>query len=180
MKLSTKQIALTGILLAISIVSQFMKNTSVFITGPIINACLILAVAFCGLVCGLILAVITPVTAFLITGSPIMAAIPMMIPMVMLGNAVLVISVQLFRNMILKHKTMQISLPVGVVCGSILKAVVMGITISLWLLPTYLPEKLLPKLAPLQMQFSMVQLVTALLGGVIAYILWIPLRKTLK
>ncbi|MFR7962063.1 MAG: hypothetical protein ACLU6P_17555 [Roseburia intestinalis] len=42
MKITTKQITTTAVLLAICIVSQFFKNTSVYITGPIINACLIM------------------------------------------------------------------------------------------------------------------------------------------
>lgn len=58
MKISTKQITTTAVLLAICIVSQFFKNASVYITGPIINACLILAVLSVGTACGLILAVV--------------------------------------------------------------------------------------------------------------------------
>ncbi len=37
MKIKTKQITLTAIMLAICIVSQFLKNLSVYITGPIIK-----------------------------------------------------------------------------------------------------------------------------------------------
>ena len=62
MKITTKQITTTAVLLAICIVSQFFKNTSVYITGPVINACLILAVLSVGIPCGIILSVITPVT----------------------------------------------------------------------------------------------------------------------
>ena len=69
MKITTKQITTTAVLLAICIVSQFFKNTSVYITGPIINACLIIAALDAGMACGIILSVITPVTSFLITGS---------------------------------------------------------------------------------------------------------------
>ena len=76
MKITTKQITTTAVLLAICIVSQFFKNTSVYITGPVINACLILAVLSVGIPCGIILSVITPVTSFFITGSPIIGAIP--------------------------------------------------------------------------------------------------------
>ena len=86
MKITTKQITTTAVLLAICIVSQFFKNTSVYITGPIINACLIIAALGAGMACGIILSVITPVTSFLITGSPIMSAIPAIIPCVMIGK----------------------------------------------------------------------------------------------
>ena len=60
MKISAKQITLTAAMLAICIISQFFKNTSVFITGPIVNAALIIVTVFCGLLCGVILSVITP------------------------------------------------------------------------------------------------------------------------
>ena len=86
MKVTTKQITITAVLLAICIASQFFKNVSVYITGPVINT-LILAVLSVGVGCGLILAVVTPVTAFLIAGSPIMSAIPAIIPCIMAGNA---------------------------------------------------------------------------------------------
>ena len=98
MKITAKQITTTAILLAICIVSQFFKNLSVYITGPIINSCLILAVLSVGMVCAIILAVITPVTAFFISGSPIMAAIPAIIPCVMIGNVILVLGVGLIMK----------------------------------------------------------------------------------
>ena len=73
MKIKTKQITVTAIMLAICLVSQFFKNLSVYITGPIINAALILTVLYAGMACGIILSIITPVTSFFITGSPVMA-----------------------------------------------------------------------------------------------------------
>ncbi|MBO7600414.1 MAG: ECF transporter S component, partial [Lachnospiraceae bacterium] len=94
-KITAKEIAIAGLMLAICIVSQFFKNTSIFITGPIVNACLILCTLAAGLVPGLILSAITPITAFFITGNPVMAAIPLMIVMIMLGNMILVFFVLL-------------------------------------------------------------------------------------
>ena len=93
MKLKTRQITVTAILLAICIVSQFFKNVSVYLTGPIINAALILTTVYAGLACGIILSIITPITSFFITGSPIMAAIPAMFPCIIIGNAILVLVV---------------------------------------------------------------------------------------
>lgn len=98
MKLKTRQITVTAILLAICIVSQFFKNVSVYFTGPIINAALILTTVYAGLACGIILSVITPITSFFITGSPIMAAIPAMFPCIMIGNIILVLAVALLRS----------------------------------------------------------------------------------
>lgn len=167
MKISTKQIALTALLLAVCIGSQFFKNASVYITGPIINAALIIAVIYCGLACGIILSVITPVTAFLITGSPIMTALPAMFPCIMAGNVVLVVTVFLLKK----------KLPLAVIAGAIVKAAVMGIAISLILLPNFLPEKMMPMLSALQLQFSVTQGVTALIGGVYALVINLVLKR---
>lgn len=173
MKLTTKQIATTAALLAICIVSQFLKNTSVFITGPIINACIILSGLSAGLFCGIILSVITPVTSYIISGSPVMSAIPAIIPCVMIGNSLLVICVCLLKNKIKSS----FGLPISMITGCIIKALFMGVVISLLLIPMLLPEKMQPKMSAFQTTFSIVQLITAAIGSIYAYIIWIPLKK---
>ena len=125
-------------MLAICIVSQFFKNLSVYLTGPIINAALILTVLYAGLACGIILSIITPITSFFITGSPIMAAIPAMFPSIMIGNMILVVATALLRNKFGKTA----GLPVSIAIGAVLKALFMGILISLIILPNMLPEKM--------------------------------------
>ena len=175
MKITAKQITTTAILLAICIVSQFFKNLSVYITGPIINACLILAVLSVGMVCGIILAVITPVTAFFISGSPIMAAIPAIIPCVMIGNVILVLGV----GLIMKKVKGNGGLIAGMAAGSVLKALFMGVVISLILIPNLIPEAMVPKMGVFQMTFSLTQLITAVIGSMYAFLIWIPLKKVM-
>ena len=174
MKLKTRQITVTAILLAICIVSQFFKNLSVYLTGPIINAALILAVIYAGPACGIILGIITPITSFFITGSPIMAAIPAMFPCIMIGNIILVGAVALLRKKCGKTA----GLPISIVIGAILKALFMGVAISLIILPNMLPPKMQPMMHVLQLQFSVTQLITALIGGVYALIIYAVFRKT--
>lgn len=174
MKIRTKQITVTAIMLAICILSQFFKNLSVYITGPIINAALILTVLYAGTVCGIILSIITPVTSFFITGSPIMAAIPAMFPCIMIGNIILVLCVGLLHTKF----GAKAGLPVSIGIGAVLKAVFMGILISLIILPTYLPVKMQPMLHALQFQFSLTQLITAIIGGLYAVIIAAVLKKT--
>ena len=82
MKISTKQLMQTALLLAICIASQFLKNLSVYLTGPVVNTTIIIAVLAVSLWSGLIISIIAPVTAFFISGSPLMAAIPLMFPAV--------------------------------------------------------------------------------------------------
>lgn len=175
MKITVKQITTTAIILAICVISQFFKNLSVYITGPIINACLIIAVLSVGIGCALALAVITPITSFLITGSPIMAAVPLLIPCIILGNAVFVICISMLKDRGTAGN--KVMLPVSMIIGSIVKAAVMGLLISIIILPNMLPEAMMSKLAVLKIQFSLTQLVTAVIGSFLAYVIWIPLKK---
>lgn len=175
MKITTKQITTTAVLLAICIASQFLKNLSVYITGPIINACLIIAVLSVGIGCGIILSVITPVTAFLIAGSPIMAAIPAIIPCVMVGNIILVLGVGMVRKKIQGNG----GLIAGMAIGSVLKALFMGVVIALILIPNMIPAAMEAKMAVFQTTFSITQLITALIGSAYAFVIWIPLKKVM-
>lgn len=185
MKLTTKQLVQTALLLAICIASQYFKNLSVYITGPIVNTTIIIAVLAVGLWSGLLISIIAPVTAFFFTGSPIMAAIPLMFPVIMAGNAILALSVWYFQD----KQSFKWRLPVGLAIGSVLKATFMGIVVVLIILPIFgqniaeklsKPEALSLVLAGAKVTFSITQLITALIGSALAYIVWIPLKKYIK
>lgn len=103
-----------------------------------------------------------------------MAAIPAMFPCIMIGNIILVVAVALLREKCGKTA----GLPVSIAVGAVLKALFMGILISLIILPNMLPEKMQPMMHALQLQFSVTQLITALIGGVYAVIIYAVLRKT--
>lgn len=180
----TKQIAITAILLAICIASQFFKNLSIFITGPVINACIVLAVLLANLSSALVLCVITPVTAYFIAASPVMMAVPGILPLIMLGNAVLAVAAHFLVKPAVSSPGKIISAG-SVIMGfvsSALKGAVMGLTISLWLLPTFIPAEspLRAKLGTFQLTFGLFQFITALIGFVYVYILLFPLRKTIE
>ena len=176
MKFTTKQLAQTALLLALCIASQFFKNLSVYITGPIVNTIIIIAVLSVGLFSGIIISVIAPVTAFLITASPIIAAIPAIMPVIMIGNCILAIFVWLFDSKI--H--FKLSLPVGMIIGSVVKSVFMAVLIINVLFSMFGDALNDKQLAMGRTTFSTVQLVTALIGSVLAYLIWIPLKKYLK
>ncbi len=172
----TKQISTTAILLAICIVSQIFKNLSIFITGPIINTCIVLTVLMVNLPCALILCVITPITAFFIAASPVMSTVPLIIPFIMLGNCVLAVTVHFLMKKDLMEKGKKIinikNIISAVIC-SLAKGAFMGLTIALWLLPTFIPEesKLRAKLSVFQTTFSVFQCITALIGFVYVFII---------
>ena len=181
-KFGAKQIATTAILLAICIVSQFFKNLSVFITGPIINACLVFAVLMVNLPCGIILSIITPITAWLITGNPLMGAVPGIIPLIMAGNAVLVIMVHFWlKDDMIKGRAKGggVKSYVKAFVCSLAKGVFMGLTISLWLLPTFLPQEspLRGKMSVFQTTFSLHQFLTACIGFVYVFIIWVAVYR---
>ncbi|MBQ4241247.1 MAG: ECF transporter S component [Lachnospiraceae bacterium] len=177
-----KQIAMTGVLLAICIVSQFFKNLSIFITGPVVNTCIILAVLMINLACGIILSIITPVTAYLIAASPVMMAVPGIIPLIMTGNIVLAVSVHFLmkKGVVAGGRSAGgiKSYIMAVICAA-LKGAVMGLTISLWLLPTFIPAEspMRAKLPVFQMTFSLFQFITALIGFVYVFIIWAVVRR---
>lgn len=178
MNQKTRIITQTAMLLALAIVSQFFKNTSVYITGPVINCILIIAVLSCGLVSGAILSVITPLTSWLITGSPIMAALPMIPFLVMGGNFLIVLFVWLF----VKKKNSSGSLILGMLAGSLVKAAFMTLTISCLVLGLLGPGSGLPDaaLTVAKTTFSVTQLITSLIGSVLAFVIWQALKKFLK
>ena len=185
MNSKTKKLAQTALLLAICLLSQYFKNLSVYITGPIINACLILCVLAVGLPWAAILCVITPITAFFIAGSPIMAGIPLVFPAIMAGNFILVLFAWIFE----KRTHLRFRFPIGLIAGSVCKGLFMGLVIVGVLLPVFgnnisshlpKPEALPGVLAAARTTFSVTQLITALIGSLLAYIIWLPLKKYLK
>ena len=174
MNTKTKKITAAGALLAICIVSQLFKNFSVYITGPIINACLILAVVYCGLFWSVVIAILTPVTAFLITGAPIMKVVPAIMPLVMAGNIVLVVVFWL----LVKKNVNLVKFIAGGIIGSVAKAAFMALTISYGVLAVVtLPEAMQAKLPVFRMTYSVTQLITAVIGVGYALVIWAALKK---
>ena len=100
-----------------------------------------ITVLYAGMACGIILSIITPVTSFFITGSPVMAAIPAMFPCIMIGNIILVVCVGLLR----KKCGRAAGFPVSIAIGAILKALFMGIAIALIILPAVIIAAVLKK-----------------------------------
>lgn len=176
-KFSTKDIAILGILLAICIVSQFFKTLSIFITGPIINACLVFAVLLTNLPGAIVLCIITPITAFFIAQSPVTTAVPLVVPFIILGNIVLVVVTHFLvkKRMLSKDFKKDILNYVFACAASLAKGVFMGLTISLWLLPSFIPQEspLRGKMPVFQTTFSLYQFLTALIGFVYVFIIWV-------
>ncbi|MBO7515857.1 MAG: ECF transporter S component [Lachnospiraceae bacterium] len=175
------KLTITAMLLAVCMVSQVFKNLSVYITGPVVNTCLVLCMLTAGLKYALLLALITPVTAYFISAAPVMTAVPGIVPLIMAGNVVLVVVAFFFVRPTLKKNTVKNSVFYGItsVIAAGAKGAFMGLTISLWLLPTFLPEAspLRKKLGVFQTMFSLTQFVTALIGFVYLFVVWQAVKK---
>ena len=170
---AARRLTETAVLLALCIASQFLKNLSVYITGPIVNCIIIIAVLEVGLGSGVLISVIAPVTSFIITASPVMKAMPLIIPAVMLGNIAMALPLwAIFR------KTGR-SLPLALTAGTLVKGVFMGLVISVVIIPLMGPGTALPPaaLSTARFTFSVTQLITAAIGSVIAFIIRLPLEK---
>lgn len=152
----------TAILLALAVASQFLKNLSVYITGPIVNCILIVCALYCGPDNAAVLCVILPLTSWLITGSPVISAMPVILPCIMAGNLVPVLCVWLFQ----KRGDSERNLIVGMAAGCLGKALFMGLTISCLILPLLGPESGLPApaLNMARVTFSLTQFITAVIG----------------
>ena len=173
------KITITAMLLAVCMVSQVFKNLSVYITGPIVNMCLVLCLMTAGLKYALLLALIAPVTAYFISATPVMTAVPGIVPLIMAGNVVLVVVAFFFVRPTLKKNTLKnnVTYVITSVIAAGAKGAFMGLTISLWLLPTFLPEASPQKLGVFQTTFSLTQFVTALIGFVYLFIVWQAVKK---
>ena len=92
MKMKTKTITVTAIMIALCVVVQLLKTPGTLpITGGLINLILIIDTLYCGLLSGVIVSVVAPVTSFIITQSAIISTVPMILPFIMLGNIVIVL-----------------------------------------------------------------------------------------
>jgi hypothetical protein len=146
-----KWLTLTAVLLAITLAVQ-MIGLSQPITGPAVNAMLMLAGAFVGPVSGIIIGLLTPVVAFM--RGILAAPLAPMIPFIMVGNSVLVLLFWLGRRFIKGI----VGSVVGIVAGSVVKFLILSIAVNLIVS--------VPKPVAQAMQFP--QLINALIGGAIA------------
>jgi hypothetical protein len=135
-----------------------------WITGPVVNAVLILALILVGIRSALILALIPSVIA--LSSGLLPAILAPVVPFIMLGNVILVLSVDWFYK---RMKNDQAGYWIGVGVGAFLKFLFLFLSVEL-ISELLLKQGLAMKVAQMM---SWPQLATALAGGVLA---WIFLR----
>ena len=154
MKLTTRMLTTTALLLALAIAVQQFKIQ--WLTGPGINAILFLAVGYNGAYSGVLIGLFTPILAFM---QGIMPLAPV-VPFIMLGNGLLCLGFAWAKN---------INLVVGVATGAILKFTLLAIAVNF----------IIEVPPPVALALGTPQLVTAITGGLVAIAIlkYLPLNR---
>nr|MDD6334927.1 ECF transporter S component [bacterium] len=179
-KLSTARwVAYTGLLLALALLFQAIRlvfpGVSTLIVGTLVNTVLVVAAAAVGIWSGLIISVATPIVALLQGHLPHVG----MIPLVAVGNLVLVVVVALC----LKPEKVNpwLKAVMAIVAGAVLKFGALYLMVVKWAVPTFLTTALGDKKAAvIGGMFAMPQLYTALMGGVLGFAVLAAIRPILK
>jgi hypothetical protein len=157
---NTKNITRTALLIALLVAAQYVtKAAGQIVTGSCVNLILATTALICGRGSGAVVALISPFCAFLLgIGTPIFA----LVPAIAAGNFVFVFLINLLYG--------KISGVVGNYAAVVLAAVGKFAALYLLIVRAILPTLGLPakQVGVLSATFSYPQLVTALIGGVLA------------
>ena len=180
MKRKLRWITETAIMLALLVTLQALtKPMGQLVTGSFVNAVLAVSVLVGGLWCGVTVAVISPVLAYLLSIAPQILTVPA----IMVGNAVFVLLLHFLADPSGKNLVKQ---GTAWVTAAVAKFAALY-AIVVWVICGVLAESLLasgalkqPMLKALPATFSWPQLITALIGGAVALLIVPTLRKALK
>lgn len=167
----------TAIFTALLIVWQMATTPlgNTLITGPVVNLILIISVMLCGLSSGLTVAVISPVMAKVFGIGP---SSWMLIPFIIAGNIVLVLIWHLIGNREINGSNITPRI-IALILAALAKFSVLYFGIVKIAVPLILnlPE---PQASLMSNIFSIPQLITAALGGVLATLLLPLLEKAVN
>ncbi len=170
----------TAVMLAVLVSLQALtKGFGQLVTGSCVNAVLAVSALVGGLSCGITVALISPMLAFLLGIAPQILTVPA----IMAGNSVYVLLLYLLAD---KEGKSLVKQAIAWVAAAVAKFVTLY-AIVVGLLCGVLSEGLLaagtmkpPMLQALPATFSWPQLVTALIGGAVALLIVPVLCKTLR
>jgi hypothetical protein len=169
----------TAVMLALLVALQALtKPMGQLVTGSCVNTVLAIAALVGGLSCGLVVALCSPVLAFLLGIAPQILTVPA----IMVGNAVFVVLLALLADKTGKNLVKQLLAWIAAAAAKF--AALYAIVV--WLICGLLSEQLIaegimkaPMLKVLPATFSWPQLFTALIGGAVALLITPALRKAL-
>ena len=169
MKTSTNYLTANALLVALAIAVQLLGKSipavSQVVVGPFINAILILSLLFTNIKYAILLAAVTPITAFLT--AQLTPTIGFFVPFICIGNIIFVICFNTINVKTTSWLNLGIKLVVAALCKYLflsISATKVIVMINLGIAP-----KILDKLA---IAMGIPQLYTALTGGIIGIILF--------
>ena len=169
----------TAIMLALLVTLQALtKPMGQLVTGSCVNAALAISALVGGLACGLTVAVISPVLAFLLGIAPQILTVPA----IMAGNAVYVVLLHLLADQSGKNLVKQVVAWAVAAAAKfaalyfIVVKIICGVMSASLLAAGTLKE---PMLKALPATFSWPQLFTALIGGAVALAIVPVVKKAL-
>jgi len=170
----------TGVLLAVLVALQAVtKPLGQIVTGSCVNMVLAISAMLCGLGSGAVVALASPVLAFLLGIAPN----PVTVPAIMLGNLIYVVLLSLPGQRKKDAPIFRIAAWIG---GSGAKfallyiavaKIICGVASAPLLASGVLKEKMLTALPA---TFGVMQLITALIGGGIALAVFYPLHRAIR
>lgn len=180
MKKSVRWITETAVMLAVLITLQYLtKPLGQLVTGTCVNAVLAVAVLLGGMGCGVTVAVISPMAAFLLGIAPQILTVPA----IMAGNGVYVLVLWTLSGGKISWSLRTIAAWITAAAAKF----AMLYAVVVWVICGLLAQSLLaagtlkePMLKALPATFSWPQLVTALAGGALALLIVPALRKGLR
>lgn len=150
--MKTRTLTRTAMALALLVALQYgTRSFGQLVTGSLVNLVLCVTALYLGWGSGLILALISPLLAWLLGIGP---AFPALVPCIALGNAAYVLLLSV------KKWEIRWKLPVA----AVVKMLVLRIVIGNFVAPLVVPAA---KLIPVITMFGLPQLYTALIGGVL-------------
>ena len=171
----------TAVFVALLVTAQIVTAPfgNQFVTGSAVNLILILSLLTCGPATGIVVGLVSPLFVSLIGFGP---AFPPIVPFIVLGNVVFVIAWYLLRKLYsdeksgLRHNIINYLI---VVVAALIKFLTLYTTIVMFAMP-FLLNLNGAQSAVLSLAFSYPQIITAIIGGVIALVIAPRLKTALK
>lgn len=167
----TRTAVFIALLVVLQAVTALLGNT--IITGTVVNMLLIVSVMTCGIISGISVGAISPIMAKLIGIGPFWS----LIPFIVAGNITLALIWHIIGKRHWGHKyTAKIA---ASIIAAIAKYLVLYVGIVQIAVPLFLGLQE-PQAVVISNMFSMPQLITALLGGIIALPILAPLKRAIE
>jgi hypothetical protein len=157
----------TAIFIALLVSAQAVtRPLGQFVTGSCVNFILVSSCFLAGLPSAAVVAIVSPVFAFMIIGIPVF---PLLIPFMMAGNFVLVAAIHFISGNAFASldRSAYGRICVAAAAGSVLKFLVLYIGI-VHIALSFIPDIRQPQIEAMAATFSWPQLVTALIGSSLA------------